>query len=1409
MDQRRLQVTLPPQTSAGVFDVLVRIAGPDGALEATLVGGFEVVTPLSSPPAVSGLSPASGPSNASLPITITGTDFVSGAQVLFHQAAAPTTFIDDTSLIAITPALEPGNVSVTVRNPVGQTTASALTYVVFESSADAPVISAVTPSTVHAAVAGDVITLFGQALNAQPITAAVVDDGAGGTTPLTVLSVVGAFISARVDGGLPTSSTLSARLTFDDGTDVSSPPFSSSPPTVFAAQVSGGAATEGQDFTLVVAGDQLFPSQLDTATLSGPSSVVATLAGASETTLQLSVSGAVQGTYSLELLWNGGYSTTLSAAVAVAGECGAGVKTPDEACDGTDFGADSCVARGFIGGQLSCTNDCLVDIAACTSCGDGVRDLALGEACDGADLDGATCASVGYDGGELACTSLCTYDASGCSLCGDGLATGDETCDGLDVRGATCAGLGYDSGGPVTCRADCSALDVLSCETCGDGVCTGTETNATCPGDCASTCNDGNNTCDMGEDCSTCPTDCDLCAPYSASIDGDGQSATIGLSLPLPITVTVTDDEGAPVEGATITFSHPLGGLTTGDTGNVSVTNDQGIATATVRLGFGVGEQAIVVTGVGPAGVDLLGLPATLTFTAEDVPVGTVYTIANGSDQAGWNLHPTGSSLLSHLDEPEGIAAHPDGGALVVNQFARRVVHITAGGTMSVAVGSGAAGISGEGGDALDATLTNPRAVAVADDGTIYVGTRNSSTTYGSRVWRVDPVTNIITTYAGGEASFADDGNGRTATDANIEWPHNLALDPLTGDLLIYPGANDQEVRRVDAQTGVIDAEIRTTATCAVTGASSSFPAPNAMAVGPDGTIYLSSDWEPDDCSVGGEKVLAYKPDGLAVPTSVLGGSSEPIATAVDPAGNLFAWVASPVFELRKVDRLGRVTTVFGNGVADTLGEHVPATMASAGRIDGIAVMPGGDLWITDTDCHCVRVIRGVAATGPDPLPPISITLESAGPFSAPQLQAGMGGVRVLGSSADGVQGVLVRAEPFVGHLVDQPSAFFDGVDGLTFYPYGGLGPVMTTVRVLPLTREWEPIESDALLVDVETTPTAPGYVYGVFNTTGSFGAVTDPGITSPLLQRSFNPTGAATGPDGSLYVVDKGTYRAFRIDASGALHHIAGDGARLTLPQEATDPRTQPLSDPDTIEVTPDGDVFVSVDVYSDDSIWRIDATDGLMRRFAGGGASTADGVAAISAQLTPIYQTVWDDDLDRLYIAVGNRLRYVENGIIYSVPLQLGGCSIFTLNGLAMMPNGHLAVGLSLPGCGTFNSQRTILEVDPADGSATELVPGFAMPNSESHADGLAVAADGTLFFELTCAILRRDPDGTITNVTGPSSYSVNDADSSPGILPVGPTTPVGSPRDLALGVDGTLYMVESSEGIIRAISDPASVP
>jgi hypothetical protein len=105
-------------------------------------------------------------------------------------------------------------------------------------------------------------------------------------------------------------------------------------------------------------------------------------------------------------------------ATGLPSQCGDGVLSDGEVCDGRDLAGDTCEAHGFAGGILLCAADCsAVDLRGCTAepgvCGDGMIDA--GEQCDGASFGGTTCATLGFAGGVVSCTPNCSLDASDCT----------------------------------------------------------------------------------------------------------------------------------------------------------------------------------------------------------------------------------------------------------------------------------------------------------------------------------------------------------------------------------------------------------------------------------------------------------------------------------------------------------------------------------------------------------------------------------------------------------------------------------------------------------------------------------------------------------------------------------------------------------------------------------------------------------------------------------------------------------------------------------------------------------------------------------------------------------------------------------------------------------------------------------
>lgn len=88
--------------------------------------------------------------------------------------------------------------------------------------------------------------------------------------------------------------------------------------------------------------------------------------------------------------------------------CGNGELEEGEACDGTNFGAKTCVTEGFESGTLNCSATCELLTTSCVRrCGNGVVDS--DEQCDG-DAGRPTCPDYGYG----SCTPACQRDISHC-----------------------------------------------------------------------------------------------------------------------------------------------------------------------------------------------------------------------------------------------------------------------------------------------------------------------------------------------------------------------------------------------------------------------------------------------------------------------------------------------------------------------------------------------------------------------------------------------------------------------------------------------------------------------------------------------------------------------------------------------------------------------------------------------------------------------------------------------------------------------------------------------------------------------------------------------------------------------------------------------------------------------------------
>jgi hypothetical protein len=111
-----------PAHATGAADVVVTNMNPatgvidTGSGSSTLTGGYSFVVA----PSISNVTPSSGTVSGGTTVTIKGTNFVSGAQVLVGGQQAVVQSLTSTSITAVVPANAAGTSPVAVVNPDGQ-----------------------------------------------------------------------------------------------------------------------------------------------------------------------------------------------------------------------------------------------------------------------------------------------------------------------------------------------------------------------------------------------------------------------------------------------------------------------------------------------------------------------------------------------------------------------------------------------------------------------------------------------------------------------------------------------------------------------------------------------------------------------------------------------------------------------------------------------------------------------------------------------------------------------------------------------------------------------------------------------------------------------------------------------------------------------------------------------------------------------------------------------------------------------------------------------------------------------------------------------------------------------------------------------------------------------------------------
>jgi hypothetical protein len=428
------------------------------------------------------------------------------------------------------------------------------------------------------------------------------------------------------------------------------------------------------------------------------------------------------------------------------------------------------------------------------------------------------------------------------------------------------------------------------------------------------------------------------------------------------------------------------------------------------------------------AGPMVFAADGTLFYVSGDhrvrarLPSGEIIVIAGtGFDNFAGDGGPAPSA---NLDTPRGIAIGPDGDLYIAdtgNSRIRKISRTT--GIITTYAGTGAFGFNGDGLPALQANITQPQAIVFDASGNLFAGG------YGDfRIRRIDAVSGLVSTVAGtGESGMT--GDGGPALAARVTEPGVLALDAAgrlffadhgaysavrklttssgivtrvmgndsylycgdnvpaafacfsqargldvdtAGNLLIADGSNNR-VRRISAANGRI-----------ATLANVINTSPVGIEHDAAGNTYFSSPSSPHrvyriDAITGISSVFAgaggfgSAGDGGLATSAML---ASPHDQAVDSAGNVFIADRSN-HRIRKVDAVTRIITTYaGNGFPATpnssfSGDGSPATSVNLNNPRLVEIDPAGNLVISDgLTCRLrkvnaiTRVITTIAGNG-------------------------------------------------------------------------------------------------------------------------------------------------------------------------------------------------------------------------------------------------------------------------------------------------------------------------------------------------------------------------------------------------------------------------------------------------------------
>lgn len=724
---------------------------------------------------------------------------------------------------------------------------------------------------------------------------------------------------------------------------------------------------------------------------------------------------------------------------------------------------------------------------------------------------------------------------------------------------------------------------------------------------------------------------------------------------------------------------------------------------------------------------------------------GIITTVA-GVGTAGFS-GDGGPATAAQLNLPYGLAVDPNGYLYIADLGNDRVRRVSPAGAIDTYAGRDGQGSSGDGGPATSAQMLSPRNLVFDSAGNLYI-----AEFAGHRIRKVTP-DGAITSFAGdGIAGFR--GDGGPATAAQLAFPAGLAFDGA-GNLYIADSLNER-VRQVlptgDIVTFLSDSNTVTLLT------------PFALAVDSSGDLLVvdstsavheftvAGKW----ITVAGTNEPGFSGDGGPATAAQL---AQPLDLSIDASGNLYI---ADEHRIRKVNPKGLIATVAGADYLFGIGDGGPATSAELYQPSAVALDGAGNLYIADTGTNRIRqvsalgVMATIAGTGAA-MPGGEATSALTTPLMTPTGVAidQFGNLLIVETGAHRVR--QVAADGLIRTIVGTGTA--------------GLGPDLLPPTQTQL-RAPQGICLDLFgnlyVADTDNHRVLLVPSQGLVTTVAGNGGQGMAGDGGPAPLAELNqPVACALDFAGNLYIADTYNHRIRKVDTTGVITTVAGNGTAAESGDEGP-AQAASLNTPRGVAVDDNGNIYIS---DTGNNCIRQVTPDGLIHLI--GGAATAgfsgDGGPALSAWLNAPGGILLDGSGD-LYFADtnNNRVRELIPAGVVTPPAVLPPTPLSVANA-ASLSSGPVSPGevVTIFGSGIGPQSGVAALIDPATLLPTQLAgaqvlfDGVAAPLFYAQANQINAQAPYTISGQTSTNIEVIYQDGTV------DSTSVAVAPSAPGVF------------------------------------------